>query len=542
MCRVRTVPWRSGMCRLLCVRWTGAVTPPESRVYQLSASADDKITITVDGEQLTCASKGGFKWEAQAELKAATAHAVEVVFVELGGHAYVDVMWDCPSTEQQEIAIRRLAAVVPVAQQGGLLAAGETAGPDDAYKLMMEGRNPGIRTGAFIQLAAADPKRARNALVEVLKQVDGPLRAALLRAAMESGDAETQDLLVAGLKGAAPSDQLVLLGAIRGLELRIHEKDVIGLLAQPKGKVRDAAIYTLATIGGVDSFKPLYTAYREEASKAVTFAISQLPVPAVDAELMKTVAEDADVNRRLAAMTPLMLRNPDGAIELFNRLAAPEQPETIRKAAYKTLESIGNVESCSVFAKTVVQGGEWQKPAQMSLKRLCVSLDKGEDIWRGAFKPALDGAPNDEAREALLAILDGAACGGALSYLKQTAKDPANGLRPAAMRSLARWPQFDAGDAWLEVMAIEGATSEDIAAAQQGVVRVLSRKEIKADTDRKLKLAAKAVQQAPTLEFKQAVLGCYKDVSGRDKDRLKKIWKPLLNDTNIVDQVQALMD
>ncbi len=428
------------------------------------------------------------------------------------------------------------------AQQAGLLAAGNNANSDDAYRLMVEGCNPAIRTGGYIQLAAADPERARNALMVSLQQTNDPARAALMRAAMEAGDVLTRDTLIADLQSAPAADQHVLLAAIEDLELKEYEQDVIALLPDVDGKLRDAAIYTLATIGGAESFEPLYKAYQENAGEVVTFAISRLPVPSIDAELLRTVAGDADMDKRLSAITPLMLRKPDGAIDLFNRLAGPEQPETLRKAAYKTLESIGDVESCKVLMAAVVQNDAWRRAAQTSLKRVCVSLGKGDDIWRDAFKPALDSAADDEAREALLAVLDGAACGGALSYLKTIVKDPENALRPAAMRSLARWPQFEAGDVWLEVLAGDGATPDDIAAAQRGVVRVLSRDEIRADTDRKLKLAAKAVQQAPTLEFKQAVLACYDKPSARDKGRMKKLWKPLLDDTNIVAQVQSLMN
>ena len=359
---------------------------------------------------------------------------------------------------------------------------------------------------------------------------------------MASGDPQMRDLIVADLEHALPSDQLVIMGAIEDLKLALYEKEVITLLAQSSAEVRDAAIYTLAAIGGVESFRPLYDVYCEDPGKAITFAISRLPVPSIDAELLQTVAEDTDMDKRLAAMPPLMLRNPDGAIELFNRLAGQEQPEVLREAAYKTLESIGDIESCKVFVDAVVLDDAWRRPSQASLKRLCVSLGKGDDIWREAFKPALDSAPDDEAREALLAVLDGAACDGALSYLKKIIGDPENTLRGAAIRALARWPEFGAGGAWLDLIATEGATPEIIEAAQRGVIRVLSRDEIRADTDSKLKLAAEAIRQAPTLDFKQAVLACHDKPSSHEKRRMKELWKPLLDDTNIVEQVQALMN
>ena len=523
------------------VRWTGTVTPPESRVYTLFADADDQISIAVDGVPLVTISKEGFKREAQVTLEAGTAYAVEVTFGELTGHARIKLAWDCLSGEQQALVACKLATVVPVAQQGSLLTAGDAARESDLHTLMMEGRNPGVRTGAYIQLAAADPKRARNALLESLKKVDDPARPALLRAAMEVGDVLTRDTLIADLQSVPPSDQRVFLAAIEDLELKEYEQEVIALLPNVDGKLRDAVLYTLATIGGPDSFDPLYAAYQANAGAAVTFAISRLPVPSIDAELMRTVAGDADMDKRLAAITPLMLRTPDGAIDLFNRLAGPEQPGALRKAVYKTLESVGDVESCKVFVAAAVQNDAWRRPAQTGLKRLCLSLGKGDDIWRDAFKPGLDSAADDEAREALLAVLDGAACGGSLSYLRAIVKDPNNALRPAAMRSLARWPQFDAGDVWLDVVAVDGSTPEDIAAAQKGIVRVLSRNEIRADSNRKVTLAMKAIQQAPTLEFKLAVLACYDEPSNQEKRSIKRLWKPLLKDTNIVAQVEALL-
>jgi HEAT repeat protein len=431
---------------------------------------------------------------------------------------------------------------IRLAQQYSLLDAASDITPDDAHMLMREGCNPGIRAGAFIRLATVDPKRARNALVEILNDLDDPLRAALLRAGMESGDVLTRDILVADLKSATWSDQLVLLGAIQDLKLKAYERDVIALLPATKDKPRDAAIHTLAVIGGRESFEPLYEVYRDDPSEAVTFAITRLPVPSVDAELLKTVAEDSDQEVRLAAMTPLMLRNPVGAIELFNRLAGPGQPDTIRKAAYRTLESIGNVDSCNVLVATIVQGDGWQRLAQTSLKRLCVAAGREDDIWQGAFKPALDSTVDDDAREALLAVLDGVACNGSLSYLKGIIADPTHTLRPAALRSLARWPQFAAGEVWLGVMVTTGALPEDIAAAKRGILRALSQDDIVAHANLKLKLAAKAIQQARTLDFKQAVLARYDAPSQYERRRMKELWKPLLADTNIVEQVRALMD
>ncbi len=525
------------------VRWTGTVTPPESRLYTLFSDADDSISIAVDGALLTSASKGSFKREAQVELEAGAAYTVVVTYGELAGHARITLDWDCPLPGHHEAKACALAAVVPVAQQGSLLASGDGLRPDDAYTLLMEGRNPGIRTGAFIQLAAADPKRAKAVLMEALNKADDPIRPELLRAGMEHGDAMTRDVLVAKhLCNGNPADQLVLLAAIEDLNYAEYEPEVIELLAASGGKLQDAAIYTLATIGGVASFKPLYDLYSKNPSDAVTYAITALPVPSVDAQLLKTVGEGDDMAARLSAMTPLVLRNPAGAIALLNRLAGAGHPDEIRKGAYKALESINDLDTCKVLSAAVVKDDAWRKPAQLTLKRVCVYRNEPQAIWSGAFAPALESADNG-GREALLAILDGVACNESLAYLKKAIETPGDPLRPAALRSLARWPHFNAGEAWVTIAAAQGSAPEDVTAAERGIVRVLTRKEISAKADQRVKLAARAIQKGPTPEFKQAILGCYEKPSKDDMAAIKKHWKPLLNDanSNIVARVQALM-
>jgi HEAT repeat protein len=431
---------------------------------------------------------------------------------------------------------------VRVAQQDSLLLTADHMRVEDVQQLMSDGTHPGVRTGAFKILAKKDAGRALQALMAALPERAGLERASLIRAAMDTGDAAVLDRLVADLKGATLDDQRVLLAAIDELDLKHCETDVIDLLSGSDEKLREAAIYVLANIGGDASFEPLYKEYQRSAAPAVTFAISRLPVPAIDAKLLRTLSDsDAGMDKRLATLPPLVLRTPAGAVELMNRLAAPGQPDELRRALYKALESMGDYETCKMFAAAVMTDDTWRKPAQQSLKRLCLQMDKGDEIWRAAFKPALDTAPDDASREALLAIADGAAGREALRYLETVLKDPEHSLHDAARRSLVRWPHFDAGDAWLRILAAGAADTEDVAAAQRGIVRALSRGEIQARDDAKLQLAVKAIQQAPNTAFKQAIIDCYSKPSDRLRKQMRERFKPIQDDPDIGEQVQTLI-
>ncbi len=350
------------------------------------------------------------------------------------------------------------------ARQDALLRCTDTISPEALESLIHEATTFGARVGAFTALIDRDADRARAALVEALKAENDPVRFALIRAAMESGDKAIRDTVVAGLGTAGKADQHVTVGAIKDLRLNMYEKDVIALLGKANdAQLRDAVYHALAVIGGEASYAPLFKAYQETPGDAVMLAISRLPVPAIDAELLNTLENDADMAKRLATLEPLSLRLPEGAVALMNRLAGTGQPDELREAVYATLEKIGDYETCRVFAAAIVEGGDWRRTAQHALKRLGHRMGFGDDIWREAFYPALESAPNDEAREALLAIVDGVAGNESLRYLENILVQDAHPLREAALRAMARWPKFEAGQAWLTILEKGMARSETLA-------------------------------------------------------------------------------
>ncbi len=427
------------------------------------------------------------------------------------------------------------------AKDAGMLEHFAHADADVASELVMNGENPGIRSGAFVRLVALDEARAERVLADVLAEQGSDIRLSVIRGAMESGSETIRRGLVAALAKRPLEDQKVVLGAIADLHLVQYENDVLALLSNADDGLRDTVIRTLAVVGGEACFDGLYREYQRAPGKVVTDALIQLPVPAVDAKLMATVGEEGDVEKRLAALGPFVLRHPEGCVELLNTLVMPGQPEALRKAAMKSLQSVGNVASCKALVGVIAKQDALKKDAQSSVKRLSLALNQSDAIWREAFVPVLESA-DAATSEDLMAIMDGVATGESLTYLKKRVEEREDPLRKPALRALQRWPHFDAADVWVNIVADTNSVPETLDLAERSLKRILTRNEIKADADRKLQLAVTAIEQAPSLEFKQSILACYAKPNADMKGRMKKAFAPLVDDEDIGSQVQELLN
>jgi HEAT repeat protein len=526
------------------VRWTGVLTPPETRAYEFNVDSDDGVQFNINGEAIFDHLGGGYKGTASKELEAGVSYQVEVKFVEGGGDARCQLTWDCALPETIA-ACRQKILNVPIAQQqAAVLSAKSGVDVKTAQQIFENGANPSIRLDAFNQLAALDLNVAKAALNATLSNASDPIRQSLIRAAMELGDAALQDQLVGTLASASELDQLTLLGAILDLRLSQYESAVLPLLSSSEGIVFDQAVYTLGYVGADASFKPLYEAFQTEENPAITFAITQLQLPAVDQHLLKLVSgqSGSDLESRLSAITPLVLRNPDGASAVMDSLVAAGQAEALRKAGFTGIETIGNVESCKVLADLIVANDSMKRQAQQTLKKTALRLDKGHDVWNAAFKPTLTSGSADQAtKEDFMVIVDGVPTGDSMKFIKKTVLNPSDPLLPLALRALQKWPSPDAGNVWIEIANAPTATAKEQALAVKGIARILTRDEIEKDSNRRLRLALKAVQEGPTLEFKLGVLSSLKDCDNHTRDRMNEHFKSIKNDPEVGAAVQALM-
>ena len=406
------------------------------------------------------------------------------------------------------------------------------------------GVNCSLQIQAFVKLHALDEYQAEKSFKIAFAESSAYQRQALVRTAMEL-DTTYQREFVRTFSSLSISDKLTVLGAISELGLSEYEGDLISLLVDSKGETFNQIVYALASIGGEASFHALYHEFQEDDSNpAITYAITQLELPLVDEHLLKVVSgqSTSDIQERIAAITPLVLRNPDGSASVFSDLIDPSQIDVLRKAGFKAIEAAGDIENCKSLANLIVSNDVFKRQAQQSLKKAALRINKGDDLWQSTFEPILKSSSTTlEQKESLMVIIDGIPTGGSLNYLKEQIMLPTSPLRSLAIRMLGRWPKYTAGEVWIELVLDESSTVDDQRAALKGLTRILTRDEIERNANRRLELAARAIKTAPNTSYKIKILECFKDSDEYTRRRMKVHFLPLLDNSKLSSIVKSLM-
>jgi len=383
-----------------------------------------------------------------------------------------------------------------------------------AYSLAGTGSRGVIRAEAFKQLAASDPKRAKQVLEVVMAQPDFPGRLLFLQAALTSDAAPLRAAVVALLPSAHVNDQVVIVSAIGEQGLAAYEAQFLALLPQSEGILRAGLIYALGNIGGDASFEPLYQAFSANTKDAnAANALARVNAPSADQKALATVESGADPAARIASIKVLELRNTAGATALLNGIISTSTDAQLNEVAFKSLESIGNDESIRNLLKIVIADDAQSKAAQRSLKRLSMNFGAAEYQWQTLYRPVLESIGNDAARQAVIQILDGVACEPVAVYLREILLESDSALRPAAISALQRWPLQEPlydGDLWLMIASAESATDKERSQAARALKKVLTHSShsfYNAQAD----LLVAIVQAPLPLEYKRDLLNVYED-------------------------------
>jgi hypothetical protein len=405
--------------------------------------------------------------------------------------------------------------------------------------LISSAANVGVAEAAFVALLKKDATEAVAVLQAAVDEAPSPLRTAMLGTAIT--EPALQAILLDSLASRSPEDQLIILSGIAEQEITSAEAGVIALLSSADQAVRKQATFTLGAIGGRASFSTLYALFLNESDEDASKALAKLDLATIDKELFETVEESSDLKQRSAAMQLLALRNAEGAAELFNRTIAPGNPDDLRVECMKALEVLGTVESCQAMAQFIVSGDSVKRPAQKSLKRLCLNYGDPDLLWDSVFVPALKAAANDAVRADLLVIADAVAGDHLLAYIQQQIADTGSSLRPAVLKTLQRWPHMEASEVWLEVISRPNVSASDIKAAQSGLGRMVKSKEVGGWEKLKLNQIVIAVEKAPTAEFKQAMVNLYLKPNDYIQHYLHDAFEQFANDPDISVEVAAVL-
>lgn len=228
-------------------------------------------------------------------------------------------------------------------------------------------------------------------------------------------------------------------------------------------------------------------------------------------------------------------------LSLFNRTIAPGNPDDLRAECLKALESLGTMESCQAMANLIITGDSIKRSAQKSLKRLCVNYGDPDRLWGTVFVPALKAAPSDAARGDMLVIADSVAGDKLMAFIQQQIASMSSPLRPAALRTLQRWPDMEASDVWIELISTPNVRESDIKAAQAGLSRMVKSSEVEGWEKLKLDQIVVAVEQAPTPEFKKAMVNLYLQPNGYIQHYLHDAFEQFSNDPIVSHEVASVL-
>ena len=399
--------------------------------------------------------------------------------------------------------------------------------------------NVGVAKAAFVALIRKDATEAVSVLQAAVDEAPSPLRSAMLGTAMTTP--ALQVTLLKNLDARAPEDQLIILSGILEQKITSAEASVIALLSSEDQAVRKHAILTLGVIGGSASFSTLYALFLNEFEKDVSNALAMLDIATIDSELFEIVEKPPDHKQLSAATQLLAMRNAEGATELLNRMIAPGNSDDLRVECMKALEVLGTLESCQAMAQFIVSGDSVKRPAQKSLKRLCLNYGDPDLLWNSVFVPALNTAANDAIRADLLVIADAVAGDDLLAYIQKKIFDTGSPLRSTALKTLQRWPNMEASEVWLELISMPNVSVSDIKAAQSGLGRMVKSKEVEGWEKLKLDQIVVAVEKAPTPEFKKAMVNLYLKPNGYIQHYLHDAFEQFANDLDISSEVSAVL-
>jgi len=419
------------------------------------------------------------------------------------------------------------------------------ASTSDLSSLARKGSSATVRSDAFAQLMAVDTKKAANVLKTALSGKPFPGRERIIHSAITDGPESLQLAVMGKLPKVSVEDQLVIVTAVGEANLTQFETQLLELLETAEGELYAALIAVLGKIGGDASYESLYEAFIESPKdRDIAYALGQLKAPTADASALDMAMNASSPESRIAAIKLLELRNTPEATDLLNAIIEEPGDQDVRVAAAKALETIGNVESVKSFIDLVIRNVEPVKQFQLSLKRLSLKFNDADYLWENAYHPALEAAPLNKARERVILILDGNAGELSLDYITGIVMDPGSELRPAAIQALARWPHCSAGDVWLGLIDSGISTEADSALAHKSILMLLSNSRTMGSESDKLELAVRAIEKAPSVEYKNAILDYYlrENLNYRYKRAIKRIFTPLLEDPDIADRVQQLIE
>ena len=412
-------------------------------------------------------------------------------------------------TRAEQLAVVRDAALRCAEH---LADAGKTADAEAIYRRLWQS-NAGVswRLAALTGLARACPDKAAPLLVEAFGGKDPLLQAAAANLLVQTPGKAATTAIVEQLSHVDARRRVLLLDSLAARD-DASAKDAVAAFIDSKDEaVRVAAVHTVAALGDasdVARLVALAAGERGPVGQAARVGLERLSGEGIEKRLIDLAAK-GDPTTRVEAAHAIAARRTPGATPALLQAAA-DTNETVRLAALDALTATGEADAYPklVALLTASRGPAEAAAAEKAVLAVGARLAGHGDRIRPVVA-AMQTAPA-EAKPALLRLL--AACGGAeaLPAIRPYLTGPDAGLRDAAVRALANWPDASAaGDLLTVVTSTKDTKHWNL--ALRGYLRLARSAPDKAA---RLKMLEQVRPVATTAQAKKMLLAALADVPG----------------------------
>lgn len=390
-----------------------------------------------------------------------------------------------------------------------------------------------LRLAGFEGLLFAQPAEAPRRILTALDGTDEILRRAAASAIAEITEAAALAQIANGLGRVRPEGQVAALRVLQSPKDTMFRSAVRALLERGAPAARTAALEALGVIGEAADVSLLarWAATGAPAeSRAARAALVNLTGRGVEEALMARLS-GSDVGVRLELLRALAARGTGPAADTVARLLRDPEPRVV-EAALTALGSVGNENHVRLLADHFIASrSDAQRQASLGALESIAGRFKAKAAppLLAALHPA---APSD--RAALLPLLSTVGGPEALNALRDGLGDADAGVRDAAARTVADWPDAAAIPILAE-LARASTESAHRALAFRGYVRLV--RESEAAPDVKLRQLSEALELARTDAERRAVVGALGEVA--TPEALARVARVLTQHAALADEAGA---
>ncbi|MGA2661451.1 MAG: HEAT repeat domain-containing protein [Verrucomicrobiota bacterium] len=330
-------------------------------------------------------------------------------------------------------------------------AAGDRRGAIAAYEELLDSSPAGcVRRGALEALLRLDEDRRQQRILAALHGMDSFLKPVAIAAVRTLPAGVSSEPFVAELHNLTPVEQVWMIDSLAARDDLGARLAIYTSVSSPNRAVRLAAIQALSRVGDpslVSMFAgALGSAKTAEESRVIETALVNLRGGAAADKAITAEVKRCGGKARAGVMSALAQRVGPAANPVFFGETESKDP-AVARAAFRALGKTAEESDVPSLVEALVnlRDKEVRPDAENAAVQGLAKMQSAPS--RSALvRGALGRAHTIESRRSLLGLLPGCADARALDALKTAAADPDPGIRDAAIRALADWPDAAAWD------------------------------------------------------------------------------------------------